>query len=218
MKTTSISFKKVPTLSELKSGYPSLKALFFDMDGTLFNTESYHADALLMIGARYNIRPPHSPEAVHDLMMGKADHFVFEIVKDWEGFPSHWTVRDFVNEKNQNLIQILAKVDPKNYFPAEMLQLLEEARRENVYLALITSSEKLITEELLRMAGVRDYFKLILTRDDCPAHKPDPWPYLKAREISGLDQTEILIFEDSSVGLEAATNSGAHVIKVEWYQ
>lgn len=217
MKPTPITFPKVPTLFELKQGYPGLKALFFDMDGTLFNTESYHADAMFMIGAKYKIRPPYSVETVHELMMGKADHLVFDIIKDWEGVPKEWTATDFIHQKNANLTEILAKVDPANYFPNAILSLLNEARAEGIYLALVTSSERIITEELLKLAKVREFFKLILTRDDCPTHKPDPWPYLKAIKESGLDKTEIIIFEDSHVGLEAAQSSGAHVIKVGWY-
>lgn len=217
MKPTPITFAKVPTLFELKQGYPGLKALFFDMDGTLFNTESYHAEAMFMIGARYNIRPPYSAETVHELMMGKADHLVFEIIKDWEGVPRDWTAADFIHQKNANLIEILEKVDPAKYFPTQILSLLIEAKSEGLYLALVTSSEKIITEELLKLANVRDFFQLILTRDDCPTHKPDPWPYLKAMKESHFDKTEIIIFEDSLVGLEAAQSSGAHVIKVGWY-
>jgi beta-phosphoglucomutase len=217
MKPSPISFTKVPVLSELKQGFPGLKGLFFDMDGTLFNTESYHAEALLMIGSKYKIRPPHSPETVHDLMIGKADHLVYEIVKDWEGFPKHWTVKDFVLEKNLNLINILENKDPTDYFPKEVLNLLEEARNDKLFLALVTSSEKVITTKLLQLAKLTNYFELILTRDDCPTHKPDPWPYLKAQEISQLSKNEIIIFEDSDVGLSAAMALGSHVIKVEWF-
>ncbi|WPU64049.1 HAD family hydrolase [Peredibacter starrii] len=217
MKPSPITFPKVPSLFELKQGYPGLKALFFDMDGTLFNTEEYHAQAMFMIGERYKIRPPYSPETVHDLMMGKADHLVFDIIKDWEGVPKEWTAADFIHQKNANLIEILAKVDPAKYFPTAILSLLKEAKTEGIYLALVTSSEKVVTEELLKIAKVRDFFNLILTRDDCPSHKPDPWPYLKAMKESHFDKSEIIIFEDSNVGLEAAISSGAHVIKVGWY-
>lgn len=210
-------FTKVPTLSELKKGYPSVKTLFFDMDGTIFNTESIHADAMFVIAAKYKIRPPHSPEAVHDLMMGKADHLVFELIKDWEGVPKHWTAQDFIDEKNFNVIDLLKKTPLANYFAPEMQTLLNDARAEKMFVALVTSSEKVVTEELLKIAKLDSFFDLVLTRDDCPKHKPDPWPYIKAKEISGFEKFEILIFEDSNVGLEAATSTGSHVIKVEWY-
>ena len=217
MKSTPMPFTKVPTLSELKKGYPSVKTLFFDMDGTIFNTESIHADAMFVIAAKYKIRPPHSPETVHGLMMGKADHLVFELIKDWEGVPKHWNAQDFIDEKNINVIELLKKTPLEKYFAPEMQRLLNEARASQMFIALVTSSEKLVTEELLKIAGLDTFFDLVLTRDDCPKHKPDPWPYFKAQEISGFEKFEILIFEDSNVGLEAATSTGSHVIKVEWY-
>jgi HAD superfamily hydrolase (TIGR01509 family) len=217
MKSTPIPFKKVPTLTELRAGYPSLKALFFDMDGTLFNTEGIHGDAMMMIAKKYNIEAPHSAETVHELVMGKADHLVFDIIKDWKGVPKHWTADDFINEKNKNLFEILKKVSRDSYFLPEVSNILNEAKKLGMYLALVTSSEKVVTLELLKIAGLTETFDHILTRDDCPSHKPDPWPYNKAQETSGFEKYETLIFEDSNVGLEAATTSGAHVIKVEWY-
>lgn len=217
MKTTPIPFKTVPDLKELKSGFPAVSALFFDMDGTLFNTESVHADAMLMIAKKYQIRPPYSAETVHDLMMGKADHLVFNIIRDWEGVPKHWEARDFIEEKNANVIELLKTIPVETYFSPAVKGLLHEARLDKLFLALVTSSEKVVTHELLKITGLHDFFDLVLTRDDCPAHKPDPWPYIKACEISQRDIHEVLIFEDSNVGLEAATSSGAHVIKVEWY-
>ena len=217
MTTTPLAFKKIPTLKELQDGFPGLQALFFDMDGTLFNTEEHHAQALFVMAHKYQIKPPHSPEMVHELLVGKADHLVFDIIKDWEGVPKHWSTKDFVDEKTNNLIEILKQIDPHTFFPPEILSVLKEAKKENLYLALVTSSEKVITEILLKMTGIYDYFNLILTRDDCPTHKPDPWPYLKALDVSGIHKSSVLIFEDSHVGLSAAQASGAHVIKVEWF-
>ena len=211
------ALKQIPHLKEILPAYPGLKALFFDMDGTLFNTEKYHTQAMLAIGDEFKIRPPYSPDAVHQLMMGKADHLVFDLIKDWEGFPKHWVVRDFVEAKNAHLLRLLSNEKNKEYFPMEMKSLLDEAKESKLYLALVTSSEKIITMELLKLVGLNGFFKLIITRDDCPTHKPDPYPYLKALKIAGVSAHEALIFEDSNVGLLAADGSGCHVIKAEWY-
>jgi HAD superfamily hydrolase (TIGR01509 family) len=218
MKSTPIPFSKVPTLSELKRGFPSVKALFFDMDGTLFDTESIHAKGMFMMEQKYQIRAPYSPQAVYELIVGKADHLVFELIKDWEGVPKHWSAQDFIDEKNANVLKLLSKIPSESYFPPSILELLITAKNEGMYVALVTSSEKVVTKQLLEIAKLDQFFHLVLTRDDCPRHKPDPWPYLKAMEISGHEKFEIIIFEDSHVGLEAATTSGAHVIKVEWYE
>lgn len=212
-----MNLTSVPELTHLKAGYPDLKALFFDMDGTLLDSEIYHTQAFLKIGSDYGIIPPHSPEVIHGLLVGRADHLVFEVVRHWQGFPQEWTARDFVNEKNKNLLGILRSVPREKFLPARVVALLEAARNEKLIVALVTSSERVVTEELLRMGGIRDYFSLVLTRDDCPLHKPDPWPYRKALELTGVSPGEVIIFEDSEVGIAAATASGAHVMRADWH-
>lgn len=187
------------------------------MDGTLFNTESVHADAMILIADKYQIKAPYSPEVVHALMMGKADYLVFDIIKDWEGTPKDWTAQDFINEKNDGVIELLKKTEVQRYFAREVEELIRDAKSHGLYLALITSSEKVVTQALMKIAGLDQFFELVLTRDDCPKHKPDPWPYLKALELTGFAKEEVIIFEDSTVGLEAATATGSNVIKVEWY-
>lgn len=210
-------FTRIPTLEELKSGFPGLKGIFFDMDGTLLDSERYHTQAFLKIGKDFGITPPHPPEVVHGLLVGRADHLVYEVVKHWKGFPSEWSASDFVAEKNKNLLGILRSVPRKAFLPDAIVSLLTEIRSVNLKLALVTSSERVVTDELLRMSEITELFHLILTRDECPSHKPDPWPYRKALELTGLSAEEVLIFEDSEVGIIAAQGSGAHVARVDWH-
>lgn len=217
MATHPITLTEVPSLNALRKGYPDLKALFFDMDGTLLDSERYHTQAFLKIGKDYGVIPPHSPEVIHGLLVGRADHLVYEVVKHWQGFPKEWTARDFVNEKNKNLLGILKSIPREKFLPVEVVALLTEAKNAGLTIALVTSSEKVVTEELLRMGEIRDFFSLVLTRDDCPQHKPDPWPYRKALELTGVDPLEVMIFEDSEVGITAAQGSGAHVMRADWH-
>jgi HAD superfamily hydrolase (TIGR01509 family) len=211
------SFKKVPTLKELTAAFPGIKALFFDMDGTLFDTEKYHIEAMVRIGKLHNIIPPYGPQEVHDLMVGRADHLVFEIVKYWENFPKAWTVKDFVDAKNANFLSIVKNVQSSAYYSPLIRLLLTEGKAAGLKVALVTSSERPVTLELLAISNQSDFFDLVLTRDDCPKHKPDPWPYLEAQRFFGLSPKEALIFEDSNVGLTAALASESHAVKVEWY-
>ena len=215
--THPISMKVVPDLNTLKAGFPEIETLLFDMDGTLFDTEKYHTLALQSIGREQQIRPPIAPVELHQLMMGKADHLLFEIIKDWPGFPSEWDVHTFVNEKNRHLLEVLKITESKNFFSEKIENLLKESNKAGINLGLVTSSEKVITQELLRMSHSTHYFDFILTRDDSLKVKPDPWPYLEAMKHFNSQNIKTLIFEDSQIGIQAARSSGAHVIKVEWY-
>lgn len=215
--THPIPMKVVPHLNHLKGGFPGVDTLLFDMDGTLFDTEIYHTQALQKIGQDQKILPPLGPAELHQLLMGKADHLVYDIVKDWQGFPEHWDVHTFVNEKNRHLLSILKSVHGDAFFSPSIRKLLETAKAEGFKLGLVTSSEKLITQELLRLVKLEQFFHFVLTRDDSDQVKPDPWPYLKAMEILKSSHETTLIFEDSNVGIMAAQRSLAHVIKAEWY-
>jgi beta-phosphoglucomutase len=215
--THPMTMKRVPTLNTLKATYPGLKTILFDMDGTLFDTEKYHTLALQSIRTEQKITPPLGPKELHELMMGKADHLLFELIKDWPGFPEHWDVEAFVNEKNRHFLKILGSIAGDQYFSFEIKNLLIESRSEGIKTGLVTSSEKIVTTELLRLAETEHLFSYILTRDDSLRVKPDPWPYLTAMEYFETSPEETLIFEDSHVGLEAAHRSLAHVIKAAWY-
>jgi beta-phosphoglucomutase len=142
---------------------------------------------------------------------------LFDMIQHWEGMPKNWEVHDFVREKNKNVVDLIINTPVSDYLYEEMSTLIKNAFDEGFFIALVTSSEKIVTEEILRISGLAQFFHLILTRDDCPKHKPDPWPYLKAIELSNLKSHQIVIFEDSNVGLEAAVSSSPHVIKVEWF-
>lgn len=209
--------KKIPTLTELKTLFPQAKSHLFDMDGTLFNTEKYHALSLIMMAQKYRIVPPYPEKEVHALMMGKADYLVFDIIREWPGVPEDWEVQHFIEEKNLNLLELLSRTKSQDFFPDNTRKLLHEIKDSGDFLGLVTSSEEVITNELLKLAGIHDLFEIKLTRDNCPKHKPDPWPYLKAIELSSYQASETIIYEDSLVGLTAATGALGNVIKVEWF-
>lgn len=212
-----LSMKTVPELRTLKAAYPGLRTILFDMDGTLFDTEKYHTLALQSIGQEHNIVPPFGPKELHEIMMGKADHLIFDLIKDWPGFPAHWSVQEFVTEKNRHLLNIIKNLNGERYFSEKIENLLKAVKLSNIQLGLVTSSEKIITKELLELSGLAQYFEYILTRNDSRKVKPDPWPYLTALTHFNAQPETTIVFEDSYVGLEAAAGAGVHVIKAEWY-
>ncbi|RGP38197.1 HAD family hydrolase [Pseudotabrizicola alkalilacus] len=86
--------------------------------------------------------------------------------------------------------------------------------RDRHRLALVTSSRRDPAEARLVQAGLRPAFHAVITRDDVAAPKPHPEPYLLAASRLGVDPARCLVFEDSEPGAEAAFSAGMTVVQV----
>lgn len=148
--------------------------------------------------------------------MGKADHLVYDIIHLWPGFPAELSLERFIKEKNDLLISLIPQYKDQMLHPSMQL-IFTEAMERKLPFALVTSSEKVVTHRMLEEMKIKNYFEFILTRDDCPLHKPHPWPYLKAVERLGLKSHEVIVFEDSQVGMEAALAAKCPTVQAAWY-
>jgi HAD superfamily hydrolase (TIGR01509 family) len=86
--------------------------------------------------------------------------------------------------------------------------------RDRHALALVTSSRRDPAEARLLQAGLRPAFHAVITRDDVTAPKPHPEPYLLAAERLGVAPARCLVFEDSEPGAQAAHAAGMTVVQV----
>jgi len=93
-------------------------------------------------------------------------------------------------------------------------EVLEEAVQENLKIALVTASNRLLAEALLKSTKLDKYFEVVVTSDDLPRTKPHPDPYLHATESFGLDVLECLAFEDSNTGISSSLAAGIPTIAV----
>ena len=217
IKSPHVAYKQIPTLSNILERFSDLKAVIFDMDGTLFDSEIFHTKALMEIGNQFQIIPPYPAHEVHQLLMGKADHLIFEIVKEWQGFPKDLGIAEFIELKNKSLKVQLSQTASHKFFPPSLLSLLKEIQQSPLKLALVTSSERVVVENMLSMTGITDLFNYTLTRDESEFVKPNPWPYSNMLQTLKLDGEEVLVFEDSNVGMRSALDAGCNVAQVLWF-
>ena len=93
-------------------------------------------------------------------------------------------------------------------------QLLDDAKRRAMKLAVASSSpENWVTGHLSRL-GLIDYFDAVVTADDVDVTKPDPALFLLAAEKMGVKNEEVIVFEDSSNGVMGAKRAGMVVVAV----
>jgi len=90
----------------------------------------------------------------------------------------------------------------------DIIKLIKKLHQQKVPLALVTSSSRNGTLDILQRAGIEKLFKTIVTFEDCENRKPAPDCYLLAAEKLDVKPSECLVFEDTQIGLEAAKQAG----------
>ena len=205
-----------PTLEELLGINPNLKALFWDMDGTLLNTEIVHADATFEVINSIKGEVPLKRESLLNFVLGQTDGEVYQrLIKG--RFIQEVTFAEFVDTKDSLFIQMIEKTSPERCIHPKIRTLLQDCSDHKIELALVTSSEKRIAQALISHFELSNFFKHFITREDTSRNKPDPAPYKLALKLCKLKPKEALIFEDSPIGLEAARLSRIPFCQVNWY-
>ncbi len=93
-------------------------------------------------------------------------------------------------------------------------EILPIARKKARFLGIVTGSERDEVEEILSAHGLRSHFDQIWGFGDYSESKPHPAPYLTALSEHGFDPADVLVFEDSSAGMESARRAGLQWIQI----
>ena len=182
-----------------------MKAVFFDNDGVLVETEHLYFRATREIFERRGILLTEEMYVEYFLRQGNGAWFLLE----QEDCPPH-EIESLRRERNRIYAALLreetvliAGVD------AALKRLLG-----NVRMAIVTSSRRDHFDLIHRRTGILTYFDFCLTREDYENAKPDPEPYLQAIKRAGCPAHECLVLEDSERGLMAAAAAGLRCIVI----
>lgn len=208
-------YEDVPNYLELKEKIPKVKGFFWDMDGTLMNSEHIHSQAIELVLHQVGINNPPSAIELEEQFTGWTDIQVLEALQ--ETHKTEETIEELLQIKNQITCDLVGKHNVKSLINDDVFKLLNDIVKSNIPMALVTSSEKSVVNKILDEFDLRKYFKVIFTREDTSQNKPHPAPYLTAMKALNVTPEESCIFEDSKGGLTAATASKANVVQVKWY-
>ncbi|MBL6990727.1 MAG: HAD family phosphatase [Bacteriovoracaceae bacterium] len=202
------------TAAILASCFNQKQAVLFDMDGTILNTEPLHAKALQATLSSLGL-PDYSASDLDQTYAGKSDLEVYQDLKDKL---KATTMADFINLKNQQFIWALNELPElevaKLHAPG-IHSLLSLLKGHKIKLGLVSASERDVIDTLLKKSGLLPFFDITISRTDTTNSKPHPDPYLSAMTQLQVSCDQVLIFEDSVTGLQAAKQSGASVIQVD---
>ncbi len=191
-----------------KSSFKALhiKAIIFDMDGLLLDTELLSFDSFVLIAARHNIEVG----MVHyEKMIGLNAASGIEILRSI--LPAKMDVVAFKNEwLNLYSTMLLDKVPLKD----GAYSFLEMLARLNIPCAVATSSSGAKARSVLKKAGLLTFIQHVIGGDEVTAGKPAPDIYLDAAEKLCTAAIDCLAFEDSNNGTTAALAAGMKVIQI----
>ena len=182
------------------------KAVLFDMDGLLLDSEILYRDALIATAADMGFD---LPVDVVLRMIGHAWIGSTQVLKAHfgEDFDTE-TLRDRSVERFYGLAE--AGVALK----AGVVEILDFLDQAGLPRGVVTSSRRREVEHHLGQHGLLPRFDFILANGDYPAPKPDPAPYRMAAERLDLPASEVLALEDSHNGVRAASGAGMMTVMV----
>jgi HAD superfamily hydrolase (TIGR01509 family) len=184
----------------------SQKALLFDIDGTLADTDALHLAAFNQIfGPRGHVfdRARASKE-----LMGFSNASIGERFLPEEPPERRLAIMDEKEAAFRNLVA--GKIKP---LPG-LMRLLARADQAGVPMVAVTNAPRLNAEMLLAGLGITNRFKTVVIGDELPHGKPHPMPYLEGLRAVNAAAKFSLAFEDSRSGVQAASAAGIATVGI----
>lgn len=186
-----------------------LKAVFFDMDGVLYDSMPNHASSWVKTMNQIGI--PFSEEEAY-MSEGKVGHATID-----SAFLEH-KGRTATEEEKNEIYSIKTKHFESNGVTQLMpyaMELLNQIKKEGLEIYVVTGSgQKSLIENLqANFPGIFEKEKVV-TAFDVKKGKPSPEPYLKALSLSRMQAHEAIVIENAPLGVESAKAAGLFTIAV----
>lgn len=182
------------------------KAVVFDMDGLLIDSETVYRDALMAASLDLGER---LPLEVIKRMIGHAWVGSAQVLKAHFG-----EAYDTDRLRELSIARFYEIAEAGVALKAGVVEILDFLQQAELPCGVVTSSRRHDVEHHLGDHGLLDRFDVILANGDYARPKPNPAPYLAAAEKLGLAPAEVLALEDSHNGVRAAAGAGMMTVMV----
>ncbi|MBD1581496.1 HAD family hydrolase [Pseudoalteromonas sp. S16_S37] len=185
----------------------SLRAILFDFDGTLVDSEALHFQSWMRVLAPWQVS--YDELAFCDEFSGVPTLKTAEILNQRHILNSQAHL--LAEQKNRLFVDVATTMSPRLMPYAE--EVLKQAN-EHYIVALVTGSTRAEALPVLKHYALDNLFRCIVCKDDVVHPKPHPEPYCKALTQLGLKTSEAIAIEDTHTGLSSATSAGLQTIVV----
>lgn len=186
-------------------GSGGYRALLFDLDGTLAETDSLHLPTWATVLKPHGIEVD---EALYrERISGRSNA---KIAKDLVPVLTTEEIQALANAKEADFRERAGDLEP---LPG-LTDFVDSARKNGLCLALVTNAPKANVLAVLRALDLEDDFKETVVADEVGEAKPHPAPYRAALKRLDIAPEEALAFEDSISGLASAVGAGIPTVGI----
>jgi beta-phosphoglucomutase len=193
-----------------------LKAVIFDFDGVITDSEILHLRAFNRVLAQYNIEI--ATKDYYEEYLGLTDVDCFNMVAE-RNHPRLYNqkIENLVQQKNR-IFEQLAQTDGK--IIEGVRDFLEMLKANNIPMAICSGAVRAEIELILEQARLRSYFAVVVSAEQVKKGKPHPEGFLltlqklNSNRQPSITAEQCLVIEDSHWGLQAAQKAGMHTIAV----
>ncbi|MCZ6685138.1 MAG: HAD family phosphatase [Candidatus Dadabacteria bacterium] len=194
-----------------------LKAIIFDFDGVIADTEPLHLKAFQLTLRENGIEL--SDEDYFENYLAYDDKTLFkELLKDRNYGHNEAQISDFMNRKSEHFENVLKG----NILVLEGVPEFISEVSGKYPLAIGSGAIRSEIIDILESGGLREHFEIIVSADEVINCKPDPEVFIEAlRRLNNLDSVseeispqECLVIEDSTSGIKAAHSAGMKCLAI----
>jgi beta-phosphoglucomutase len=174
--------------------------IFFDLDGTLVDNE--HVKAIAFSKAIEQLGGISNP-TIYEKVMGMSGPVIRnQFIAESKAHIDSDEYYELYKSIYENLLQTELKIRPG------VVSFLGDLKTAGLKLAVVSSAYKDVVNWIIQTLDLANYMDTVITGDDVINKKPNPDCFLMALERLNIPKEQIVVFEDSEVGLIAAQNAG----------
>lgn len=193
------------------SGYSfiDLKAVLFDMDGVLFNSMPYHADAWHKVMERHGLHLSREEAYMHEGRTGAATiNIVYQRQYGKDATPE--MIESIYAEKSAEF-----NTHPEPERMPRAWELLQKVKADGLTPVLVTGSgQQTLLNRLTHNFPGMFLPERMVTAFDVKYGKPHPEPYLMGLAKAGVKANEAIVVENAPIGVQAGVAAGIFTIAV----
>lgn len=179
-----------------------VKAIIFDMDGVLVNTEPHHIILENKLFKRLGLA---INEEEHLTFVGKSTRQMWNEIAMNHCLPD--SIDNLVEENRKEIIRYFSAADEIEIMPG-IKDLLEKINHKGIPVAIASSSIAEVVGLILSKTGLKKYFRHVVSLESVGKSKPEPDIYLYTAGLLKVAPGECLVIEDSTNGIKAAKSAG----------